>query len=277
MRQVLGVLALVALSGCATNGFEKYYTPLPAAENVKSNPQLEHPTDEPKVYTYSNDPDADNLRLAEDGYQTVGTSSFYGPANKITKEQAIAQAKNVGASVVLVRSDYKDTLSGVIPYTVPNPDQVSTVSTSGTVSSYGSGGYATGSYSGQGTIVTPGDSTTYAIPYSIDRNNVVATFWVRQKPQAIRLGALIAPLPEAVRTKLQRNTGVYVNAVVHGTPAFNANILRTDVIVKLGGEDVTDVNAFRALLTRFAGQKVDIEIIRGDTAKTVTLTLNRGL
>ena len=146
---------------------------------------------------------------------------------------------------------------------------------SGTVSSYGSGGYATGNYSGQGTIVTPGGTSTYAIPYSVSRNHVVATFWVRQDASQIRLGVNYAPLPDAVRTKLQRNTGVIAVAVVRGTPAFNANILRDDVILKIAGEDVVDVKGFDEQLTRFGGQRVEIELMRGDAPKTVSVTLNR--
>jgi S1-C subfamily serine protease len=105
---------------------------------------------------------------------------------------------------------------------------------------------------------------------------VVATFWVHQDPSKIRLGVNYVPLPDPIRTKLRRNTGVMASGVVRGTPAFNANILRDDVILKIGGEDVIDPQGFAAQLTRFAGQKVNIELLRGDSPKTITVTLNPG-
>ncbi len=177
--------------------------------------------------------------------------------------------------MVLVHSQYKDTVSGVIPYTVANPPQVSTVTASGTVSSYGSGGYATGNYSGQGTVVTPGGTSTYAIPYSVSRNDVVATFWAHLDPSKIRFGAFYLPLPDAIRAKLQRNTGLVTVAVISGTPAFNANILKDDILLKINGEDVIDIHSFDGQVAKFEGQRVDIELMRGDTPKTISLTLNR--
>jgi membrane-associated protease RseP (regulator of RpoE activity) len=270
--RILGAFALFGLCACAVNGFDKFYLAAPRYESARVEPF----TGEPAIYSYSSDPKADILRAQEDGYLPLGTSSFYGPSNTMTKNQLVAQAKKVGASLVLVHSQYKDTLSGVVPYTVANPTQVSTVNTTGTVNAYGSGGYATGTYSGQSTIMTPGGTTTYALPYSVNRNDVVATFWAHQDPRSIRLGIVYVPLPDAVRTKLQRNTGVFTAGIIRGTPAFNANILREDVILKMGGEDVVDWQGFDQQLKKFAGQTVDIELIRGDTPKKVTVTLNPG-
>jgi len=274
-RVTITAAALLVASGCHTNGFEKYYSPLPGSETTKNSPWIEHSTAEPKVYTYSEDPKSDNLRAAEDGYIMVGSSSFYGPTKNMTKAQLRDEAKRVGASLVLVHSQYKDTLSGVVPWTVQNPPQVSTFNTTGTLSAYGTGGYSTGTYSGQSTMTSPGGSTTYAIPYSVSRNDVVATFWVRQDPSKIRLGVNTVPLPEDMRTKLQRNTGVVAAAVIRGTPAFNANILRGDVILKIGGENVIDPRGFSEQLTKFEGQTVNIELLRGETTKTIAVTLHR--
>jgi hypothetical protein len=69
------------------------------------------------------------------------------------------------------------------------------VNTSGTVNSTGPGGYVTGTYSGQSTIMTPGGTTTNYVPYSISRNDTEATFWARVDPRSIRLGVLYEPLP----------------------------------------------------------------------------------
>jgi hypothetical protein len=271
---LIGAFSLLALTGCAVNGFEKYYVPQPGMEAAPKNPLFEHAAgEEPMIYTYSDDPKSDNLHAQEEGYVFIGQSSFYGPFATMTRAELVAQAKRVGASLVLAHSQYKDTISGVMPWTVPNPPQVSTANSSGTASSYGPGGYATGTYEGQSTITSPGGTTTYNIPYSVSRNDMVATFWARLDRSKIRLGVVTASLPDAFRKVLERNTGVIVNAVIRETPAFNANILRDDVIVRIGGEDVIDPKGFTDQLAKFAGQRVDIELLRGGATKTIPVTL----
>jgi hypothetical protein len=270
---MLMALAIALITGCAPNGFEKFYQPSRLAPNV----HLEPFSGEPVIYTYSENPKADILHAEENGYLQIGIASFYGPDRIMTRDQLVAQAKRVGAAMVLVHSQYKDTLSGVVPYTVANPMQVSTVNTTGTVNANGPGGNVTGSYSGQSTVMTPGGTTTYAMPYSVSRNDTVATFWARQDPRSIRLGVMYASLPDDLRAKLQRNTGVVATGISKGSPAFAANILKGDVILKIGGEDVIDREGFAEQLRRFAGQGVDLSILRGDTTKTIHVTLNQGM
>ncbi|PYY19539.1 MAG: hypothetical protein DMG62_24495 [Acidobacteria bacterium] len=73
---------------------------------------------------------------------------------------------------------------------------------------------------------------------------------------------------------IPRNTGVQIDIVVVGTPAFRANILDGDVIIKINSEDVVDVAGFRDQLARYAGQKVELGVIRGDESKALPITLN---
>jgi hypothetical protein len=285
----IAILVSACLSGCATNGFEKYYKPMPGSETIATNPRFEPPPAQPKVYAHSSDTNADAARLAEQGYVLIGTSSFYGPSKKVSESQAIAQGKKVGAALILLRSQYKDTLSGVRQFAVPNPPQVTTVNTTGTVNSGGSGtttsysggGYQNGSftydgsgtYNGTSTITSPGGTTTYQIPYNISRNDYFASYWVKQDVRAMRLGANYIALPDNVRQQLRRNTGVYVTAVIQGTPAFNANILRGDVILKVNDQDVSDPAAFGTLLTQFGGQPVSLSLVRANQPVTINVAL----
>jgi hypothetical protein len=270
VRAIPVVLATLCVAACV-NGFEKYYTPAAGSEKFASSPYAEKPPAEPRVYAHSADVEADAKRLREDGYVLIGTSSFYGPANKVTQSQALEEGKRVGASVVLIRSTYKDTLSGTIPYTVANPTQYATVNTTGTVNSYGGGG---GTYNSTSTVAMPGGYSTYNLPYNVSRNDFFASYWAKQDVQKMRLGTAPVPLPDEMRKRLQRNTGVLVFIVIHGTPAFRANILEGDVIVKINGQDVIDPPGFTDQLTRFAGQPVDLSIIRGDAPITIRVTLN---
>lgn len=270
---IIGTVATLGLCGCAVNGFEKFYMPTPGSETVHSLPWIEPAVGNPEIYAYSSDPRSDNIRAAEAGYVLIGSSAFYGPPATMTTAELRAQAKRVGASLVLIHSKYKDTISGVVPWSVPNPPQVSTVTSNGTVSSYGPGGFATGTYSGESTITTPGGVSTYDIPYSISRYDMLATFWVRQDISKLRLGADVHNLPDALRSKLQRNTGVVVTAVIRDTPAFDANILRGDVILKIDGQDVIDGRDFMSQLKEFQGQTVKIRLLRDGATKTLTVTL----
>jgi PDZ domain len=261
MKSLAGLVAIVVLfSGCAANPFEKNYAPRPKSETVFSNPLYEHPTGEAKIYACSTDTRSCNLKAQEEGYENLGMSSFYGPADSSSREQIIKQAKKVGASMVLVQTKYKDTLSGVVP---------------NNFNDFSSGGIGSAAYSQYSTQSAQGAKMANDVPYTMIRYDTAATFWVHQDMNQIRLGVVAESLPEDVRARLQRNTGVIAVVVMRGTPAFNAKILRNDVLVKIGGEDVIDTQSFDKQLAELQGRKVDIEILRGDTPKTVTVTLNQ--
>jgi hypothetical protein len=271
MKKVIAIGAILALlAGCA-NGFEKYYHPAPPAVLAMVGPSLVPPPPKPAVYMHSADMRADAKRLAEDGYVFIGESSFYGPANRSNQEQAVEEGEKVGASVVLFKSEYMDTRSGVIPYTVANPNVVSTVNTSGTV--YGSNGNSA-TYNGTGTVTTPGGYSTYNIPYSVDRNTFYASYWAKRDPNKIHLGLNYGPLNDVQRHKLERNTGLQVVTVVRGTPAFKANFFEGDILLKLNGSDITDVPSFSADLNKLVGQRVTIDLLRDDQPRTIAVTLN---
>jgi hypothetical protein len=84
----------------------------------------------------------------------------------------------------------------------------------------------------------------------------------------------LRPLPDDISGRLQRNTGVSVIVVVRSTPAFRANVLEGDVLLKINGEDIIGVREFEEQGSRFAGQTVDLNIIRGSDPLTIHLTLN---
>jgi hypothetical protein len=270
MKRILILFGLVCLTtGCAS-GFEKYYTPARSLQAVLASPALVPPPAEPAVYLHSNDMNADMKRMLEDGYAYLGNSSFYGPANRSNQKQAIEQGRKVHAAAVLFKSEYMDTRSGVVPYTVANPAIVSTVNTSGTVNAYGS----TGNYSATSTVTSPGGNTTYEIPFSVDRNTFYASYWAKLDPNKIRIGLRWVPLNDALRQRLERNTGLVVIAVVRGTPAYRANILTGDVLLRINGQEIIDDSGLRAQGEQFAGQTVIFDIMRGDQPRSISVTLS---
>jgi hypothetical protein len=268
--RVACLLVLAALSGCAVNGFEKFYSPSRGAENLSANPFYVAPPKVPKVYAHSTDVEADAKHLQEEGYVLIGTSSFFGPSTTGTQAGAISQGEKVGAALIMLKSAYRDTLTGTMPLVLPNAPQVATVNTSGTV--YGNGG--SGSYNATSTVTMPGGTTTYNIPYAVTRSDFFASYWVALDPAKMPFGTSSVPLPDEVRNSLKRNTGVFVKVVIRGTPAFRANILEGDVIVKINDADVVDRPGFMAQCTQYAGQTVDVSIIRDGQLVVIRVRLN---
>lgn len=277
-RMPFGLVGLIIGFGClisaCASGFAKFYAPAADPQGILSSPLILPSPKTPQLFLHSSDVQSDAKRLREDGYVYIGSSSFYGPANRSNQSQAVEQGKKVGAAIVLFKSEYMDTRSGVVPYTVANPAVVSTVNTSGTVNAYGSGGYASGNYNSTGTITAPGGYSTYAIPYSVNRNTFFASYWVKEDVSKLHLGVQGVPLGDDLRRKLERNTGVVIAIVIRGTPAFAANVLEGDVITKLNGVDVVDVPSFNSTLVRLAGQKVTLDVLRGDQTRSISVTLN---
>jgi PDZ domain-containing protein len=266
MKAILGI-AVLMLAGCASNGYTKFYTPRPNSAELLASPNNDKAPAEPKVLTVSQQnakTTFDDLR--RHGYIMFAESSFYGPASKTTNDQAIEQAQKVGAALVTIGISYHDTLSGTNSFTLPGAPVTSTVSTNGSV-----GGYY---YNANSTVTTPGAPQQYNIPYSVDRNDFWAGYWVHQSINSYKFGGQLADLPPDVRSRLHRNTGVWVPVVVVGTPAFLANVMDGDVITKINGMDVTDQASFREQLVQFSGQPVTFELLRGEEKLSVKMTLH---
>lgn len=246
----IGLLAL--LQGCATPFAQFYYDQTRGADLTKL-PSVVLPTGEPQVYRGS-DQEQDALKMLEDNYNLVGYSSFN--AGNVNENGAITQAKKVNAAVVILYSKYTGSVSGSVPLTLPD---TRTSSTSLSGSAYGSGGYA--SYSGTAYTTTYGSKTTY-IPYTVHRSDYLATYWIKMKPPIF--GTHIRDLTPEIRQKIGSNKGVLIYAVIKGSPAFEADILKGDVLKKIGDVAVYDAESFQNVLTEYQGREVDVLIVRGD-------------
>ncbi len=176
-------LIVNCLGGC-TNGYEQFYKPTPGLAN--SLIHVQPFSGEPRLASNSGDVKRDIRAMYEQGYVLVGVSDFVGAA--ANQSGAIAQAKKVGAAVVLISSKYQNTVSGALPLTLPT---ATTSYSSGTVNAFGSGGSATGNYSGMTT--TYGTQTTY-IPYSIDKYEQAAFYFAPLERAGF--GVMLNPLTD---------------------------------------------------------------------------------
>jgi S1-C subfamily serine protease len=81
-------------------------------------------------------------------------------------------------------------------------------------------------------------------------------------------------LPAELRTKLERNTGFQVVVVLNDSPAFRANILEGDVVLKMNGQDVLSQADGISKLAALAGQQVTIQVWRHGDTKDILVQLN---
>lgn len=258
MKKLLLVLLGIFLVGGCGGGrpYSQYYHDLIQGGDTSS---LIFATEEPKILIGTN-PDVDLISGLEEGYVPIGYSSFTGP--QFNQNQAIDQAKQLKASLVVVYSKYLDTQSGVKPVVLPDV-KTSTSSAQSTAygSAFGSGGYASGSATafGTGTTTTYGTKTIYK-PYVIDRFEQGAVYWVKRKEGL--LGVVPRDLPPELRQKIGSNKGVLVVAVLKRSPAFSADILRGDVIKKINNIEIIDLKHGQQITASNANKKVSITLLR---------------
>jgi PDZ domain-containing protein len=277
MKNLLLLALAGILGGCVTppqlpNGFAMFYQDQTQNMRPEIRQRLLPPSGSPQIeavpLTQIRD---EERRYAARGLLQIGAASFSGPPG--TREQALEQAQKVGAEFVILGGEYSHTAQAVMPSLSVQPGQTYTTQERGTVSANTlQGGFGYGSYSGSATTTTPPTFQTQYTPYSIPIYSQVASFWRRAKPAIF--GAYYAPIPDDVRVKLQRNTGVYVTTVVEGSPAFRANIMLGDVIVQFASKPVETVQDFMEMIPAYAGQKVSLAIVREGKPITLEVQLN---
>jgi len=263
MRVIVGSLALV-LSACA-NPYHDFYRPNslvpPDARQMPGILPAEGPL---KVFT-TDDMSRDVRAMRQKGWFVIGSAAFSGGGKGVTDSNLRAQAEKVGAQAILVSSKYKDTVSGAMPLVLPNN---STSYTSGNATAYGPGG--TVNAYGSATTTTYGTTTTM-VPYSVDRFDYGAVFFIRMQQ---RLGLYPRPIDDAERQKLQTNSAVGVDFVVEGSPAFKADIFPGDLVLTVAGEAPSGPENFLNLVKNHQGQDADIVVQRGDQRITKHVHIN---
>ena len=233
----LAIFTLAVCLGCV-NPYVQFYKD--RTNGQKPDPKRFQLCDEPIDVFQGTDPQRDTDSLNEDGYFIVGYSNYNG-ARDAGREAFLEQARKVNACRVLFY------------------DPKHTGSRTGSMSTYIPGPYV-------GMAVTT--------PIVTERYDYLVTYWIKLRPEFIRLGLNYRELTSDERSKLGSNRGVMVSTVMKGTPAFRADILKGDIIRSVGGKSADDMKTFASLLDEFAGQSVAILINRGGGDKTIQVQLN---
>jgi len=89
------------------------------------------------------------------------------------------------------------------------------------------------------------------------------------------LGVTWRPLNSEERQLVQSNSGLYVNTVVNGTPAFRNDILPGDIIEAINGQQLYDGKTASDLLAQSKGKVVTLTIYRRGHLITKSVKLNQ--
>ncbi|MEI7999442.1 MAG: PDZ domain-containing protein [Candidatus Omnitrophota bacterium] len=254
---MLSLVLCLGLCGCATNLYRKYYKDGTKGVDPFKAGLAVIPTADPEIINGGADQKADVMKMKENNYEFLGISSFW--AGNTPDEQAIELGKEIHAEKILLYRDYKDTQSGVIPITLPNTQTTTTMGMIGSTN-----------VSAQST--TYGSKTDY-LPYSVDRYNYLASFWVKRTAPLV-LGLMWKDLTDELRKQIGSNKGVVVTGVIKNTPAFNADFFVNDIIKKIDDFEVVDTKGLSDLLNTVNGKKVTITFLRDGKELTKEVQTN---
>ncbi|QXC59453.1 S1C family serine protease [Aquihabitans sp. G128] len=120
-----------------------------------------------------------------------------------------------------------------------------------------------------------GEGFYLALPADADLQARVAELVEGRSVGGRRLGVAVVPAAETARIRrrvgLPEQAGLLVSGVLEGSPAEAAGLGEGDLVVAVGGAAVTSVDDVWDALDR-AGDTVDVEVVRGTEARTVTVS-----
>lgn len=258
------VLAALCAAGCSNPFRQSYKSSLERWPSGEASRLL--PAEGPAKIVTSENMREDATRMMENGYLLLGRSRFQGP--QVDPATALKQAKEVGASVVLLEKKYTTTITETVPMSEWIPPRDVKVREKVTIE--------TGPNAGQTverevTRTIEGEFQTTHVPQTTDYYEYAATFWGKSKPPIF--GVLVRALNTEEKQRIQSNRGVLIRAVIHGSPAFHADILRDDVITSFGGVPITDPDQFFDTVVENQGREVTVDVVRGTETKSFTLRL----
>lgn len=273
MKYLKTIALAVLLTSCAQSGYKKFYHPYIDAKKT-SNVVLLEQGEEPKIYG------TDNFKrdihiLRSKNYLPVGYSSFNGKYED--KSNIISQARSIGATIVLVKSKYTNTQTNTSTLFLPDNRTTYHSGTGRANTSYNS---AYSGYLGSSSTNASysGTSTTYgtkAVPItSHQRRYDQSAFYLVKSTKKYKYGISPKDLTPELRKELQRNTGVLIDVVFEGTPAFYSNVLAGDVLIAIGGMPVHDKEHTGSVIKRLDPNAAStvFTVIRNGKEKNITIT-----
>lgn len=260
---VLGLLLMVA--GCL-NPYREHYLSTVQKWPAAITERVLTPTGDPQIVS-STDMKADAHHMLQYGYVLLGKSHF--KSQQVDEGQALDQARQIGAWVVMVSDQYIGTKTVSVP--IVNWTPPTTTTTVVDVQRGGDGNRPPHDVQKVITQTDPGQMNVNYVPEDVDYYKYAATFWAKTKPSPI--GVLVGPLTDAEKQTYQTNLGVVVKVVIEQSPAYMANVLEGDVLTGLAGESITSVDQFYDIVNRNLGKAVSLDIIRNGQPQSPSIQL----
>lgn len=217
--QLLFFVVMLPICGCLTNYYEQYYVDTEGREKV--TPSSSDRSVELRIATT----EEDVLNLIEDGYVSIGYSSFTGPYTPMSL--AVDAAEKHGASLALLDIRYKQTKQYTSVMFLPS---YSSSYSHGTVStSHGHGAYS-------GTTTT---TTLNAVPVQREVEIYSHDAMFFRKIDTSGLYGVKLFVPRRLPTeKADEPIPVRVMAVFHGTQAERDGIRRGQIVKSVNGKTI---------------------------------------
>jgi hypothetical protein len=264
MKKYLIALAVAALSACVNPyraNFNTTQDRYPSWLEGRFAPQSKAtkliPTD---------NIEADGQKLFEQGYIMIGYSRFDHP--KLDSALALQEGKMRGADIVLLQKKFSQSLTETVTMTQWGPSETTDIREDTGVTS----GTETTHIDRRVSITTSRGPETVYVPQQVDYFEHSATFW--RKVERPIFGASVRDLSDEQKKKLETNRGLVVRSLVIDSPAYAADILKDDVILRFDGEGVPSAKRFYEDLLRKAGKTVPVSILRGNKTIEKKVTLN---
>lgn len=251
---LVGTTAASLSTVAVANDWEKYYTTMPGHETYLKT------TAEPELVVSSGDPHRDIELMWRRGYGPLGYTQF--TSNNGKTKDARRLAKKLGATHVVVGTSLLSSQSSSIPLTLPS---TTTSTTNGTATVMGSGGSATGNYTG--TTTTYGTNTTY-IPITINRFEKGAIFFAKVPEGGV--GIYLRSLTKDEVAQIDSQRAFAIAYIQDGSPAYKANLLPGDIVAEVNGVPA-DADNWKA--ERAKQQPLRLKIFRNREVRELTLVV----
>lgn len=272
---ILFIFLSLLLCGCVTsNYFSDYYKPAASVGGVSAeeDSSLMPFSGVTEVMTAGKENFAEKIKqLYRDGYRPLGTATFAFQGDSDSWEEGALreQAANVGADIVLIGKSYEGSLQTTKSWLSYNPGQKYVTSFDGRVNN----GNGSSNFYGSGITRTPDSWEVKQVPVTLQRYEYGAVFWRKARPPI--LGVYPKDLPPEIAEQLQRNTGAFVFLIVKNSPAFYANIVPGDIIVKINSEEINSAQDLYMILQKISGQHCDIKLLRNNKEIAVSVQTNK--
>ena len=234
-----GTLLMATKLLAAENLYEKNYK----AQNTGNLASLE-PSPDTKMFV-SNHKDKDNISMLENGYDMMGTTGF--EAGEVSPDLALQHAKAIKADTVLVYSKYGSAMTA-----------------SSKIETYKEAAKKNGGEIDEKDLVE--DDVKY---------KYYASYWVKLPPPLLGVHVVKLARPTEEGEKKDELKGLRVLAVIKGSPAEAAGILRGDMLLKLNDTELNKAEELSKVVREHQGKNVAIAYEREGLQAIANAKINK--